>query len=125
MHELQRELSRVEAQTEAAHVRLAEQARQEVALAQTVLANTQGQSEQAQNRAQVLERRLEIAAGLLTDNEELREQAKAKDAQCADMRRQMGEQRALFEQQLAAMKSQMEEPVSYTHLRAHETSAHL
>eukprot|EP00969_Alexandrium_andersonii_P017191 752283-Alexandrium_andersonii.AAC.1 len=41
---------------------------------------TQGQSEQAQNRAQVLERRLEVAAGLLTDNEELREQAKAKDA---------------------------------------------
>eukprot|EP00969_Alexandrium_andersonii_P255870 11311151-Alexandrium_andersonii.AAC.1 len=92
-NELQRELDRVEAQSEVAHARLAEQARQEVALAQTVLTNTEGQSEQVQSRAQVLERRLEVAAGLLTDNEELREQAEAKDAQRAGMHRQMGEQR--------------------------------
>eukprot|EP00969_Alexandrium_andersonii_P223858 9886459-Alexandrium_andersonii.AAC.1 len=62
MHELQRELNRVEAQSEAARARLAAQARQEVALAETVLTNTEGESELAQNRAQLLERRLEVAA---------------------------------------------------------------
>eukprot|EP00969_Alexandrium_andersonii_P110381 4870643-Alexandrium_andersonii.AAC.1 len=50
--ELQRELSRVESQSEAAQARLAGQARQEIALAQTVLSSTEGQSEQAQNWAQ-------------------------------------------------------------------------
>eukprot|EP00969_Alexandrium_andersonii_P079083 3487832-Alexandrium_andersonii.AAC.1 len=58
-HELRRELNRVEAQSEAAHARLAEQARQEVALVQNVLTSAEGQSEQPQNRAQVLEQRLE------------------------------------------------------------------
>eukprot|EP00969_Alexandrium_andersonii_P312672 13814883-Alexandrium_andersonii.AAC.1 len=62
MHELQREFNRVEAQSEAAQARLVEQARQEVALAQNVLTSAEGQSEQAQNRAQVLEQRLEVAA---------------------------------------------------------------
>eukprot|EP00969_Alexandrium_andersonii_P101090 4459476-Alexandrium_andersonii.AAC.1 len=38
MHELQRELRRVEVQSEAARARLAEQAQQEVTLAQNVLA---------------------------------------------------------------------------------------
>eukprot|EP00969_Alexandrium_andersonii_P329036 14538930-Alexandrium_andersonii.AAC.1 len=50
--ELQRELHRVESQSEAVQARLAVQARQEIALAQTVLSSTEGQSEQAQNRAQ-------------------------------------------------------------------------
>eukprot|EP00969_Alexandrium_andersonii_P047351 2077727-Alexandrium_andersonii.AAC.1 len=56
--------------------------------------------------AQELELRLGIAEGLLTDSEELRGRAKAKDAQCADVRRQMGEQRAAFEQQMASEKAQ-------------------
>eukprot|EP00969_Alexandrium_andersonii_P268931 11886220-Alexandrium_andersonii.AAC.1 len=49
---LQRELQRVESQSEAAQARLAVQARQEIDLVQTVLSSTEGESEQAQNRAQ-------------------------------------------------------------------------
>eukprot|EP00969_Alexandrium_andersonii_P105047 4635280-Alexandrium_andersonii.AAC.1 len=63
MRELQRELQRVEVQSEAAQARLAEQARQEVVLAQNVLAGAEGRSEEAQTRAQVLEQRLDVAAG--------------------------------------------------------------
>eukprot|EP00969_Alexandrium_andersonii_P283231 12521161-Alexandrium_andersonii.AAC.1 len=37
VHELRREIHRVESQSETAHARLAEQARQEIALVQTVL----------------------------------------------------------------------------------------
>eukprot|EP00969_Alexandrium_andersonii_P359882 15454142-Alexandrium_andersonii.AAC.1 len=49
--ELQRELHRVVSQSEAEQARLAAQARQEIALVQTVLSSTEGQSEQAHNRA--------------------------------------------------------------------------
>eukprot|EP00969_Alexandrium_andersonii_P198956 8786012-Alexandrium_andersonii.AAC.1 len=50
--ELQRELRRVEVQSEAAQARLAERARQDVNLAQNVLAGAEGHHEEAQNRAQ-------------------------------------------------------------------------
>eukprot|EP00969_Alexandrium_andersonii_P206642 9129373-Alexandrium_andersonii.AAC.1 len=109
MRELQRGLRRVEVQSVAAQARSAEQAQQEVALVQNVFAGAEGRRGEVQNRAQILKQRLEVAAGLLADDEELRGRAKAKGAQRADMRRQLGEQRAAFEQQLARMKVQMRE----------------
>eukprot|EP00969_Alexandrium_andersonii_P069623 3072034-Alexandrium_andersonii.AAC.1 len=49
-----------------------------------------------------------MSASLVGSEMCIRDRARAKDAQCADMLRQVGEQRALFEQQLAAMKAQMD-----------------
>eukprot|EP00969_Alexandrium_andersonii_P365177 15465638-Alexandrium_andersonii.AAC.1 len=72
MHELQRELWRVEVQSEVAQAHLAERARQEVTLVQNVFACAEGHHEEAQSRAQVFEQRLDVAAVLLADNEELR-----------------------------------------------------
>eukprot|EP00969_Alexandrium_andersonii_P041223 1807409-Alexandrium_andersonii.AAC.1 len=80
MPELQRELQRVEVQSEAAEARLVQRLQQEVALVRNVFHDVERRRGEAQDRAQKLERRLEVAEGLLTDNEELRERAKAKDA---------------------------------------------
>eukprot|EP00969_Alexandrium_andersonii_P100838 4448248-Alexandrium_andersonii.AAC.1 len=111
MHELQRELQGVEIRPEAAQTRLAEQAQQEIALVQNVFVDAEGRRGETQNRAQIPEQRLEVAAGCLSDNEELRERVRAKDTLCADVRRQLGEQRAAFEQQLADTKASTQEQV--------------
>eukprot|EP00969_Alexandrium_andersonii_P144324 6382669-Alexandrium_andersonii.AAC.1 len=84
MEEIECELRRVEAQGEAAEALTAQRAREEFALARNVFLAALGRHGEAQDSVLELERRLEAAAGLLTDNAELREQAEVKDAQCAD-----------------------------------------
>eukprot|EP00969_Alexandrium_andersonii_P335477 14826749-Alexandrium_andersonii.AAC.1 len=77
-----------------------------------VLRDAEGHNAEAQGRAQEHERKLGVAEGLNYDNEELRERAQAKDAQGADMHRQMGEQRTAFDNQMALVKSQKEEQLT-------------
>eukprot|EP00969_Alexandrium_andersonii_P183941 8128224-Alexandrium_andersonii.AAC.1 len=83
--EPQREFLRVEIRLEEAEARLAQRAQQDAALLQNALQDAEGRRVAAQDRARELERRLGVAEGLLTDNDELGETAKAKDAQRADM----------------------------------------